>query len=567
MTLKQIEFQLFEILLKLQAIVSREPTLAPYVEQVNVGVERLKTLCYNLAVVGQFKRGKSSLINAILGLPVLPADVTPTTATVNRITFGIDPKVTIHYKDSTEKILDGISELSNYVTKLSEEKSRVAASVREAVIAYPAVICQNHVDIIDTPGLGDDEDMTRTTISILKHIDAAVVVISALSPYDEAETKFVISLLESKEITNIVFVVNFMDQIDDDEYDDVFKSIKNRVIKNTLNAANDRFADRADLLEKTHRIIDDPQIFPVSAKKALKAFATNDTKALNDSRIPQFKESIFSIITREQCVNSVRKSIDLLLDVTQKIDDIQAKSGDQFDREIETAHKKFAAEDDFIKNVQYTADSALFMALSDHPDFSPRIVCDKIIPVFIRQMSTITLSASSDEIRKKVSLAAKDAEYEITKILSELKDNYKTHILNAFAACKSSFPIIDSLDSEQILAKKLDQINLPLFNLSLDQLLPPGELLDVDVISNIRCGLFSFLSSLKAAIDQYRMKQRVALFETFGAAVRSLKTTSRNDAITAIETKKQNILQWCSQIKDEISPLLGDAQKLLKDIS
>ena len=91
MTLKQIEFQLFEILLKLQALVSREPTLASYAEQVNVGVERLKTLRYTLAVVGQFKRGKSSLINAILGLPVLPADVTPTTATVNRITFGVDP--------------------------------------------------------------------------------------------------------------------------------------------------------------------------------------------------------------------------------------------------------------------------------------------------------------------------------------------------------------------------------------------------------------------------------------------------------------------------------------------
>ena len=567
MTLKQIEFQLFEILLKLQALVSREPALASYAEQVNVGVERLKTLCYNLAVVGQFKRGKSSLINAILGLPVLPADVTPTTATVNRITFGIDPKVTIHFKDGTEKILDGISELSNYVTKLSEEKSRVAASVREAVIAYPAIICQNHVDIIDTPGLGDDEDMTRTTIAILKHIDAAVVVISALSPYDEAETKFVISLLESKEITNIVFVVNFMDQIDDDEYDDVFKSIRNRVIKNTLSAANERFAERADLLDKTHRIIDDPQIFPVSAKKALKAFATNDTKALNDSRIPQFKESIFSIITKEQCVNSVRKSIDLLLEVTHKIDDIQVESDNKFNQEAEAAHSKFAAEDDFVKNIQYVADSALFMTFSDFPEFSPKAICDKILPVFIRRMSTITITAGCDEIRQKVCLAANESEYEFSKILCELKGNYRTHILNALAACKSSFPIIGELDLENILAKKLDQIRLPLFTLPNELLLPPGELLGVDIICNIRCGVFSFLSAIKPAIDQYRLKQRVALFQTLGAAALSLKSASKNEVISNIEAKRQNTLQWYLQIKDEISPLLLEAQNLLNDFS
>jgi predicted GTPase len=136
--------------------------------------------------MGEFRRGKSSLINALLGLNVLPSDVTPTTATINRITFGTEPKATIHFMDGRKSDIN-ISELQSYVTKLTEENEKTALSIREAVIYYPTVICQNHVDIIDTPGLNDDETMTRTTINILNDIDAVIVTVSALFPYSETE--------------------------------------------------------------------------------------------------------------------------------------------------------------------------------------------------------------------------------------------------------------------------------------------------------------------------------------------------------------------------------------------
>ena len=41
---------------------------------------------FEVAIVGEFKRGKSTLINALLGQEVLPADVLPATATLNRVT-------------------------------------------------------------------------------------------------------------------------------------------------------------------------------------------------------------------------------------------------------------------------------------------------------------------------------------------------------------------------------------------------------------------------------------------------------------------------------------------------
>ena len=144
---------------------------------------------FEVAIVGEFKRGKSTLINAILGQEVLPADVLPATATLNRVTYSKDPYVVVEYKDGSSEKVD-INHLADYVTKLSFESEKKAETVKEATVYYDTDFCKNHVDIIDTPGLNDDEQMTNVTMSILPEIDAAVFVISATSPFSQCEKEF-----------------------------------------------------------------------------------------------------------------------------------------------------------------------------------------------------------------------------------------------------------------------------------------------------------------------------------------------------------------------------------------
>ena len=55
-----------------------------------------------VAVVGEFKRGKSSLINALLGDEVLPTGVTPVTAAPTLVRFGEVPRATVRLSDDTE---------------------------------------------------------------------------------------------------------------------------------------------------------------------------------------------------------------------------------------------------------------------------------------------------------------------------------------------------------------------------------------------------------------------------------------------------------------------------------
>ena len=121
---------------------------------------------FEVAIVGEFKRGKSTLINALLGQEVLPADVLPATATLNRVTYSEEPYVQVEYKNGTSERVD-IDQLENYVTKLTCEAEERAETVKEATVYYDTDFCRNNVDIIDTPGLNDDEQMTNVTLSIL----------------------------------------------------------------------------------------------------------------------------------------------------------------------------------------------------------------------------------------------------------------------------------------------------------------------------------------------------------------------------------------------------------------
>lgn len=92
-------------------------------------IKRLTEDTFSVAIVGEFKRGKSTLINALLEKDVLPTDVVPTTATLNKVTYSVTPFVRIEYNDGrTEDI--HIDKLNDYVTKLTPESEKIAETVK-----------------------------------------------------------------------------------------------------------------------------------------------------------------------------------------------------------------------------------------------------------------------------------------------------------------------------------------------------------------------------------------------------------------------------------------------------
>lgn len=256
---------------------------------------------FEVAIVGEFKRGKSTLINALLGQEVLPADVLPATATLNRVTYSEEPYVQVEYKNGTSERVD-IDQLENYVTKLTCDAEERAETVKEATVYYDTDFCRNNVDIIDTPGLNDDEQMTNVTLSILPKIDAAVFVISANSPFSQFEKDFLEKKMLTSDVGRIIFVVNCFGTFSQEDENKIVETVRSRITKYVMDKAKKVMGEDSREFAVYKRKIGTPRVIGLYAKRALTAKKIEDPKLLEESNFPEFEKALETMLTKERGV-------------------------------------------------------------------------------------------------------------------------------------------------------------------------------------------------------------------------------------------------------------------------
>ncbi|MCL2814447.1 MAG: dynamin family protein [Oscillospiraceae bacterium] len=263
-------------------------------------LERVSNQAFSIAIVGEFKRGKSTLINALLGQDVLPTDILPCSATLNRITYGIAPSVEVRFKDGNIDRVD-INRLTDYVTKLTPEAEQLSANVSEATVYYPVNYCMNNVDIIDTPGLNDDKNMTDVTLSVLPRSDAAIMTIMATSPFSDYERDFLENKLLTSDMGRVLFVVTRIDSFDDeDDVQKVLASITGRIEKYTMDKAAKTYGADSPEYAVFKRKIGKPKVYGISAKQAVKGKLTGNNDLLERSRFPDFEKALENFLTEER---------------------------------------------------------------------------------------------------------------------------------------------------------------------------------------------------------------------------------------------------------------------------
>ena len=262
-------------------------------------LDRLSKDEFSVAIVGEFKRGKSTVINALLGKNILPVDVLPTTATLNKITYNVAPFVNIEYKDGRQEQIE-IDQLNNYVTKLTKESEEIAKTVKEAVVYYPINYCKNGVTIIDTPGLNDDAAMTEVTMSVLPQIDAALMVIMAQAPFSESERDFLENKIITSDLGRVLFIVTGIDLLDEEDVERVLENIRGRIQEYVLNKAEATFGTDSKEYETYRQKLGKIQLFGLSAKQALKAKTKGDPALLEKSRFPEFEDALEKFLSEDR---------------------------------------------------------------------------------------------------------------------------------------------------------------------------------------------------------------------------------------------------------------------------
>lgn len=198
---EQIKFSLADVVRASLLLVSEE---AREVRQGLNGLQsRLAEDRFNLVFVGRFSRGKSSLLNALLGTERLPTGIVPLTSVITTVTYGSKEQLVVRYRGRGLDSRATLSRLSEFVTQDGNPGNEKDVAVAE--IQLPVELLRRGFFFVDTPGLGSSiVANTRTTESYLPEADAFVLVTGYESPLSEDELQL---LQEAVRSGKKIFVV------------------------------------------------------------------------------------------------------------------------------------------------------------------------------------------------------------------------------------------------------------------------------------------------------------------------------------------------------------------------
>ncbi len=237
--------------------------------------EKIKNTEFHVVVIGQFKRGKSTLINYFLGSDILPTGVIPITSIITRIKYALTPKAAIHYKDHQIAEID-IRQIDEYISEQKNPKNSKNVDIIE--IYYPSEILKNGVVLIDTPGIGSiHKHNTEEAYRYLPEADAAIFLTSSDAPVGELEMEF---LQDAKEYFNkIFFLQNKIDYLSPEEKNESI-AFSREMISNVLGS--------------------EMKLYPISAKQAYKAKKSGENSLLIESGMKAFEEDLEGFLLKEK---------------------------------------------------------------------------------------------------------------------------------------------------------------------------------------------------------------------------------------------------------------------------
>ena len=169
--------------------------LVEYRPTLEMIVNRLEKPCFEVAVFGRVSSGKSSLLNHIAGLDVLPVGVTPVTAVPTRLEHGEEATAVVSFSESNPRRID-IKQLWEYA---SEEGNRGnCRHVTAIVVQVPSSRLKSGVVLVDTPGVGSlATSGAAEAIAYLPRCDLGIVLIDATSTPNQDDVALLRTLYEA----------------------------------------------------------------------------------------------------------------------------------------------------------------------------------------------------------------------------------------------------------------------------------------------------------------------------------------------------------------------------------
>lgn len=270
---EKTKFELAEILRSAVIESARPMSEAP--DEIRSLLSRLAEDRFNLVVVGRFNRGKTSLMNALLGTTRLPTGIVPLTSVITVVSYGPREEVSIEYQGSRLPYRVSLEHLTEYVTQHGNpgnEKNVAAASVR-----LPCELLRRGFHFVDTPGIGSAiRENTVTTERFLPEADAFVLVSSYDSPLSEEEAMLLRRIVPTGK--KVFFILNKQDIVSGSDQKQVRQYARSRL--------GELFGACA------------PDVFSVSALRALETRTSVDIG--NENGVAALRDHLVTFLISEK---------------------------------------------------------------------------------------------------------------------------------------------------------------------------------------------------------------------------------------------------------------------------
>jgi small GTP-binding protein len=194
-----------------------------------VEYERLPALArgrITLVVLGEFNHGKSTVVNALLGADVLPVGITPTTAVITHLVYNDSPTVTVKPPQGGESYTIPYEGMEQAV----KESGAEGEEPEFVEIGYPNEVLGHSLVLVDTPGVNDiSRQKVEITYGYLPRADVILYVLDATQVLKKSEVTFIRDRLLRANRDRIIFVLNKIDALSEDDIAEVEQYARERL--------------------------------------------------------------------------------------------------------------------------------------------------------------------------------------------------------------------------------------------------------------------------------------------------------------------------------------------------
>ena len=282
---ERAKFELAEILRAISVTSTRrsgEAADAALQEQIQTLFTRLAEDRFVLLVAGRFSRGKTTLMNAILGTDRLPTGLLPLTSVITSVAYGSAEQVQIEYETGGIPQHIPMESLADYITEKGNPGN--TRRIRRALIELSCEILRRGFHFVDSPGLGSAiRENSRTTEEFFPEADAIIVVSGFDGPLTEEEVRAIRVFRESDR--PVFFVLNKQDAASEQTRSEVLAFVHEKL---------------------TAAFSSEPaQVYPLSARDGLAARLTGDQKAFEASGVADFERALVRFLVREKRIRLI----------------------------------------------------------------------------------------------------------------------------------------------------------------------------------------------------------------------------------------------------------------------